>query len=272
MSLHPSAKMVRSSTYSALMEIHNLPSSMMGIPAGPRSVPLLRFKHTSKWNSTVGKQHEPFTVSFETQGMPPEYGVKCEDFTFHSAARMAAVVVRGRDPVEFPTPRKKIQLRIVVGYTGHFRTAGGRFGLTRAYSGLGTRTWISRRPSTFAKLLPVNWPGGLLPCTGISFRLVAACTSRASCADHPIFLFRSRVNTSAPRAVGLLTKNCSRPSVSSQSATYTTTSIRPKLLSVDPTPRLVGSLSPINETKNRRIQELTHTFTPCSPRFLDYTM
>jgi hypothetical protein len=106
--------MVKSSSYSALSINLDSPLPTDNAPSGPRIVPILPYKHASKWNSAMYKHHEPFTVIFDTYGMSAGYGVKHGDFATRSAAVMSTIVVRGGDPVCFPTQRK-IQFRIVVG-------------------------------------------------------------------------------------------------------------------------------------------------------------
>ena len=66
------------------------------------------------------KQSEPFTITFDTRGMPPGYGVQHVDLASYSAAIMSSAIIRGGEPVCFPTPNRKIQFRIVVRYAGHF--------------------------------------------------------------------------------------------------------------------------------------------------------
>jgi hypothetical protein len=100
---------------------------MVDGPAGARVVPIIPYKHSSKWNSTVGRHREPFVVTFDTRGMPEGYGVKHGDLTSYSLMIMNTVIVRGGDTVRFPTPGKKIQLRIVVSYTGSAQTLSGQF-------------------------------------------------------------------------------------------------------------------------------------------------
>ena len=90
---------------------HRLPTSGVEMGAGPLLVPVIPFRRTSEWNSTLYKQQNPFTVTFD---LTAGYGVKCADFALRSAAVMTIVVVRGEEPVDFPELRKRIQLRIVV--------------------------------------------------------------------------------------------------------------------------------------------------------------
>lgn len=94
---------------------------------GPRFVPIIPYKRASKWNSTVYKQREPFTVTFDTRGMTAGYGVQHGDLASYSAVIMSTVIVRGEESVCFPPPAKKIQFRIVVRCIGDFHTVGGQF-------------------------------------------------------------------------------------------------------------------------------------------------
>ncbi|KAF9649655.1 hypothetical protein BDM02DRAFT_3113504 [Thelephora ganbajun] len=111
MSLHPPVKIGQASAYSALSI--NPPPHAINDLRGPRVVPILPYKHASKWNTTMYRQHEPFTVTFDTRGMSAGYGVQHGDLSSYSAAIMNTVIVCGGEPVCFPTPSRKIQLRIV---------------------------------------------------------------------------------------------------------------------------------------------------------------
>lgn len=120
MSLHPQVKMDQSTPYSALSIGHDLSPPMIGEMGGPRVVPIIPYKHASKWNSTIYKQGDPFTVNFDTHGMPSGFGVKHGDLASYSASIMNTVIVRGGDPVFFPARGKRIQFRIVVGFIANF--------------------------------------------------------------------------------------------------------------------------------------------------------
>ena len=95
--------------------------------ARPRRIDILEYKHTSKWNTTLYRQPEPFTVTFDTRDTTAGCGVQHNDLANHSAAIMNTVIVRGGEPVRFPHSGRKIQFRIVVRCVGHFCDAGGRF-------------------------------------------------------------------------------------------------------------------------------------------------
>lgn len=73
------------------------------------------------------KQHEPFTVTFDTWGTTAGSGVQHGDLASYSAVVMNTVIVRGEEPVCFPPPTKKIQFRIVVRHFEHFWNTGGQF-------------------------------------------------------------------------------------------------------------------------------------------------
>ena len=111
MSLHLPVRMDQVSTCSTLLP-HSISSPIN--PSGPRCVPVLPWGHSSKWNVTVNRQTQPFTVAFHTEGVPQGYGIGCSDFALRSAAVMTTMVVDGGNLVHFPNSVKKIQLRIVV--------------------------------------------------------------------------------------------------------------------------------------------------------------
>ena len=93
----------------------------------PRHIPVLPYKHASKWNATMYKQSEPFTITFDAHGTPAGHGILHGYLTSHSAAIMSSMIVRGGEPACFPTSSRKIQLRIVVRHAGHSHTVGGQF-------------------------------------------------------------------------------------------------------------------------------------------------
>src|SRR5882757_1313798 len=112
-SLHPPVTIDGASTYSSLLG--NIPPPIGG---GARLVPILPYKHASKWNSTVNKHHEPFAVAFNPRGMIPGYGVQHEYLVYHSTTILDSMIIRGGEPVGFPSPGRKIQFRIVVCCSG----------------------------------------------------------------------------------------------------------------------------------------------------------
>ena len=114
MSLHLPIKADSTSTFSTLIASHSLPPAVVDVFGSPRQVPILPYQHSSKWNATVNRQNKPFTIKFNTEGMPDGCGVKCGDFALRSTTIMTAMVVDGGRPVSFPNSIKKIQLRIVV--------------------------------------------------------------------------------------------------------------------------------------------------------------
>ena len=65
----------------------------------------------------MNRPADPFTVCFGTSGKEGDYGVRYIDLTSYSAATMAALMERGGEPVCFPGGSKRVQFRIVVGYT-----------------------------------------------------------------------------------------------------------------------------------------------------------
>src|SRR5580698_4104237 len=99
MSIHSPVQMNRTYSYSAITATHSRIFPAIEVPAGRRFVPIRMYRHASKWNSTVNRPHEPFTVTFDTKGMAPRNGVSCKDLVSRSAAVMTAVVVSGGDPV-----------------------------------------------------------------------------------------------------------------------------------------------------------------------------
>ncbi|KAF9779510.1 hypothetical protein BJ322DRAFT_358465 [Thelephora terrestris] len=100
-------------SYSTLLRNPNLPPPLVAGPANVRIVPILPYRHSSKWNSTGGRRRDQFVVTFDKRGMPEGYGVKYVDLASYSPMVMKTAIVRGCDIVRFPTPGKKIQLRIV---------------------------------------------------------------------------------------------------------------------------------------------------------------
>jgi hypothetical protein len=79
-------------------------------------MPILSWsQRAGKWPTVIDKPEHPVTIRFDLNGNPPGEGVKYEYFASRSATAMAAMVVGGGDPVDFP-PSKRIKLRIVVGY------------------------------------------------------------------------------------------------------------------------------------------------------------
>jgi len=109
MSLHVPIQRDQATVYSALSSIHSSP-----VREGPRHIPVLLYKHASKWNSTIYKHSEPFTVAFDTHGTLPGYGVHHGELASYSAALMSSTIVCGGELVDFPNPNRKIQFRIVV--------------------------------------------------------------------------------------------------------------------------------------------------------------
>ena len=91
----------------------------MGGLAESCRIPVLPYKHAPKWNSTMNKQHEPFTVAFDTQETTAGCGVRHRDLALCGAATVNTMIVRGREPVCFPPPARKIRFRIVVRHVGH---------------------------------------------------------------------------------------------------------------------------------------------------------
>jgi len=135
------------------------PSPVLDELVGPIKIPIIQYKHASKWNAAIYKQSDPFTVTFDTRGMTG-CGVQYRDLTLRSAAIMNAVIVCGGEPVCFPHPGRKIQFRIVVRCVGHFcNTVDGSpdaYMLLR-YSGRVMAMSIFPPPSTFMGSQSANW-------------------------------------------------------------------------------------------------------------------
>lgn len=97
----------------------------MGGLAESCRIPVLPYKHASKWNSTMYKQHEPFNVAFDAQDTTAGCGVRHKDLAFYSAATVNTMIVRGGELVCFPPPARKIRFRIVVRDVGHLGNTSG---------------------------------------------------------------------------------------------------------------------------------------------------
>jgi hypothetical protein len=119
MTIHQPLAVGQTSRYSTL-------SGYMGSsipPAGgstPRIVPIIPFKRASKWDATVNKPRDAFTVHFGESNMTPERGVDMGKVRGRSAQMLTTEVVRGGEIVGFPSSGKKVQLRIVVSDTHKF--------------------------------------------------------------------------------------------------------------------------------------------------------
>jgi hypothetical protein len=173
MSLHSPIYSTQASTYSALS---TGPPSI--VASEPRQVPVLPYKHASKWNSTMYKHPEPLTITFDTCDMPAGYGVQHADLASYSAALMNSVLVRGGEPVHFPTATRKIQLRIVVCSIGHLHASVDSSPdayISLFHSGPAMTMSIFPRSLMFTKSPPANWLGGSRRSTPSSSRF-APCS------------------------------------------------------------------------------------------------
>lgn len=137
MTLHVPVTTFQTSMYSSLSG-HPDPSQSTGT-AHPKLVPIIPYKHTSKWKATVNKHNNPFTVNFETQQMPIGYGVSIAELTAYSISTVHKLVVRGPEVVGFPVELKKVQLRVVVslptGFIPSVDRASNRAHLTLQWPG-----------------------------------------------------------------------------------------------------------------------------------------
>ena len=170
MSLHVPIQMDQASPYSALSAFHLSP-----VGGSPRHIPILLYKHASKWNSTMYKHPEPFSVAFDTHGTLPGYGVHHGELVSHSAAMMSSSIVCGGELVNFPTQCRKIQFRIVVRCTRPLRTTGGQLPDTYILSCCSgpvmTPSTFPRR-SIFRESPSANWQEALHHSTPSSSRFV----------------------------------------------------------------------------------------------------